>query len=234
MVDPRAAIPSPEAPTHLSLQLGEPCEWVDRAHTLADADRMESALLALRAQRHCWGEVGDAVLTEFVQGLRTRHRDGRISEGAWRAICRSMIRGVHRASGRMRPRPGAPVALVASPGGSAGELLVALAEAVLRERGFTVLDIGCLEEAGILEEVMAEQRPHMVALLACGDADGGDLSQRLRGLGRAAARCGADVWFGGGADWPAVDGARRLGSLRGLGTIASRMAGRDEDARAIP
>jgi excisionase family DNA binding protein len=229
-VDPRAA--HLQAPGRLSLQLGEPHEWVDRAHTLADADRMEAALLGLRASRSCWGEAADAVLADFVQALRRRHRDGRLSEGAWRALGRSLVRGVQRACGRLEHRVGSPVALVASPGGSVGDLLVALAEAVLRERGFTVLDLGCVEEPGVLEEVMVEQRPHEVVLLACADADPGELTRRLRGVGRAAARCGAGVWLAGGADWPAQDGARRVASLRVLGDLAERLAGRGEDARA--
>ena len=234
LVDPRLGALHAQPHGQLSLQIGEPSEWVERAHSLADADRMEAALLSLRASRSSWGDAADAVLGDFVQGLLRRRREGRISEGGWRSICQSLVRAIHRASGRMRPRVGSPVALVASPGGSAGALLVALADAVLRERGFTVLDVGCVKEPGILEEVITEQRPHQVALLACGDADGAELSRRLTGLGRAAVRCGAQVWLAGGAEWPAIDGARRLSSLRALGEVAGRFVGREEDARAIP
>ncbi len=231
VVDPRAGMEA-AAPTPLTLRLGEPAEWVARANTLADADRMEAALGGLRSTARGWGAIADDVLNDFVHGLRMRRRDGRLSEGSWRALGRSLVRSVQRLSGRLRPRVGAPVALLASPGGCAGPVLLALAEAVLREAGFTVLDVGCLHEAGALEELIAEQRPHQVVLLADAEAGSAELVTRLHGVGRAAARYGTDVWLAGGAQWPMIDGARHVPTFAALGDMAAREVGRETDARS--
>ncbi len=230
LVDPRASAPVTYTP--LSLRLGEPSEWVDRTSSLVDADRMEAALVALRPTHDHWGTMADAVLGDFVQGLRMRHRDGRLSEGSWHALSRSLVRSVIRVSGRLRPRAGSQVALLASPGGCAGSLLVALAEAVLRECGYTVLGLGSVREPGVLEEVIAEQQPHQVVLLADAEADSHELVARLRGVGQAAARRGTEVWLAGGASWPMIHGARRMTSFTALHDLAAMRIGRDEDVRA--
>ncbi len=232
LVDPRAGMGS--SSSHLSLRLGDPSEWVDRAHTLADPDRMEAALLGLRAGCGTWGEAADAVLSDFVHGLRLRHREGRLSEGAWRTLQRSFEHSVQRAAGRLRPRIGAPVALLASPAGATGSMLLALTEVVLREAGFTVLDVGRLDEPGVLEEVIAEQRPHQIVLLADAYAEASALVARLGGVSRAAARHGAEIWLAGGANWPVIDGAQRMPSLATLGIAARRRLGApDGDVRAF-
>ncbi len=227
LVDPRAGTVG--ATSQPSLRLGGPSEWVDRANGLSDPDRLEAALLALRASCASWGEASDAVLNDFVQGLRARHREGRLSEGAWRTLKRSFVRSVQRAAGRLRPRRGAPVALLAAPGGDVGCVLSALAETVLRECGYTVLDVGAIREAGVLEEVIAEQRPHQVVLLADAMTESVQLVTRLAGVGRAAARAGAELWMVGGANWPAIDGARRVPSFSVLAATAARRAGQDDD-----
>jgi len=227
LVDPRAGY---GAPSHQPmLRMGDPGEWVDRASALADPDRMEAALLALRASSAHWGEAADGILAEFIQGLRRRHDEGRLSEGGWRTLERSFVRSMQRAAGRLRPRRGAPVALLASPAGDLGGALVALAETVLRESGYTVLDLGCLDESGVLEEVVAEQRPHQIVLLADAHADPAALAERLHGVGRAAARQGTEIWLLGGATWPAVPGARRLSSFATLAETAARQVTRDDD-----
>jgi excisionase family DNA binding protein len=227
LVDPRAGTLG--APNQPSLRMGDPHEWVDRANALTDPDRMEAALLALRADCASWGEASDALLGEFVHGLRKRHQEGRLSEGSWRTLKRSFVRSVQRAAGRLRPRRGAPVALLAAPGGDIGCVLTALAETVLRECGYTVLDIGAVRESGVLEEVIAEQRPHQVVLLADPGAEPAKLVVRLAGVSRAAVRHGAELWLVGGANWPALDGARRLSSFSVLGSTAARRAGQDDD-----
>ena len=228
VVDPRAGMQA-AAPAPLTLRLGEPSEWVDRANTLADADRMEAALGALRSTSRGWGPLADEVLNDFVHALRVRQRDGRLSAGSWCALTRSLVRSTQRLSGRLRPRVGSPVALLASPGGCAGPVLLALAEAVLREAGFTVLDVGCLHEAGALEEIIAEQQPNQVVLLADGEANPAELVTRLHGVGRAAARRGTEVWLTGGASWPMIDGARRIASFAALGDLAARQIGQEAD-----
>ncbi|MDA1195179.1 MAG: helix-turn-helix domain-containing protein [Planctomycetota bacterium] len=229
-VDPRA----PSTPTPLGVRLGEPAEWVDRANGLADADRMEAAIVALRTTYLGWGAMSDTIVNEFVRGLRVRQREGRLSEGAWRALVRSLVRSVQRVSGRLRPRVGAPVALIASPGGVLGPVLVALAEAVMREAGFTVLELGLIAEPGVLEEVMAEQRPHLVVLMADAEATAGELVTRLSGVGRAAAVRGIELWLAGGATWPMVDGARRVASFDALGQYAAARLGAEMDRRIHP
>jgi len=220
LVDPRAGVGRSSGP--LSLRLGEPGEWVDRAHTLADPDRMEAALLALRASCSSWGETGDAVMGKFVQTLRSRYREGRLSEGSWRALRSSLVRSVLRAAGRLRPRIGAPVALIASPAADACDLLTALAETVLRERGYTVLEIGCVTEPSALGEVISEQRPHQVVLLADLETDATVLAGRIEGIGRLAVGRGSEVWLAGSAQWPAVEGARRFPTLVDLDRVAAR------------
>jgi len=232
LVDPRAGAAATLA-GHLTLRLGHPSEWVDRAHTLADPDRMEAALLALRAGCASWGAAADAVLAEFVKGLRLRHREGRLSEGAWRALQSSFVRSLQRAAGRLRPRIGSPIALLATPAGETGPMLLALAETVLRECGYTVLDVGRLDATGVLEEVIAEQRPHQVLLLADDQAEAHILVARLGGVSRAAARHGAEVWMLGGANWPMLDAGRRLPSFAALARTAGRRVDRDEDVRAL-
>ena len=211
LVDPRAGQAQQSGP--LSLRLGAPSEWLDRAHTLADPDRMEAALLALRASCSSWGETADAVLRDFVMRLRDRFRDGQLSEGSWRAMRSSLVRSVLRAAGRLRPRIGAPVALLASPGGESCELLTALAETVLRERGYTVLEIGCMSSPAALAEVIDEQRPHQVVLLAEQDTDPSLLAARIEGIGSLAPGRGSELWLTGSAEWPVIEGAPRLGSL---------------------
>ena len=232
LVDPRAGVGG--VTSQPSLRLGGPQEWVDRANSLTDPDRMEAALLALRSSCASWGEASDAVLSDFVQGLRVRHREGRISEGAWRTLKRSFVRSMQRAAGRLRPRTGAPVALLASPGGAIGCMLSALAETVLRECGYTVLDVGHLDESGVLEEVVAEQRPHQIILLADAQTETSKLVRRLGGVGRAAARHGTEIWMVGDAHWPMIDGGRRIPSFSVLSATAARRAGNGEDeARAL-
>ncbi len=230
LVDPRASASALAG--HLSLRLGHPSEWVDRAHTLADPDRLEAALLALRAGCPSWGVAADTVLTQFVMGLRLRHLEGRLSEGAWRALQRSFVRSVQRAAGRLRPGVGSPVALLATPAGATGPMLIALAETVLRECGYTVLDVGRLDDVGVLEEVIAEQRPHQVLLLADDHAQAGVLVSRLGGVSRAAARHGAEIWLMGGANWPMLDGARRIPSFAALAGTARRRLAPAEGVRA--
>lgn len=230
VVDPRAGAAMGAPP--LAVRMGDPAEWVDRANALADADRMEAALVSLRATSASWGDVADEVLNDFVHGLRMRHREGRLSEGTWRALQRSLVRSVQRQAGRLRPRVAGPVAVIASPGGCAGPALIALGEAVLREAGYTVLDIGCVDRPGILEEIIAEQRPHQVVLLADGEAGSAELVTRLHGIGRAAARRGTEVWLAGGASWPMIDGARRVASFQDLGRLASRLVGHEDEVRA--
>lgn len=229
VVDPRAGVHA--APAPLTLRLGAPSEWLDRANTLADVDRMEAALGALRSTATGWGPLADDVLNDFVHGLRVRRRDGRVSAGSWCALLRSLVRSVQRLSGRVRPGVGAPVALIASPGGCAGPVLLSMAEAVLREAGFTVLDVGCLHEPGALEEIIAEQQPHLVTLLADAEAGAADLVTRLHGVGRAAARRGTEVWLAGGATWPMIDGARLVPSFAGLGEMAATAIAREGSVR---
>ena len=222
LVDPRAGMG--RSPGHLSLRLGSPREWLDRANTLSDPDRMEAALLALRANSADWGQAADAVLDEFLLGLRRRHAEERVSEGTWRALRRSFVRAMLRAAGRLRPRTGAPVALLASPRGEGGDVLLALAETVLRERGFTVLDVGTSAEPELLEQVVEEQQPHLIVLLADRATDPAALAVRVGGAGRVAARGGAELWLAGGAAWPRVEGALMIESLSVLGRTAARRA----------
>ncbi len=231
LVDPRAGVG--QTGGHLSLRMGEPREWVDRAHTLADPDRMEAALLALRASSANWGETSDAVLQEFLGPLCGRHHEGRISDGAWRVLRRSVVRSANRAAGRLRPRIGSPIALLASPGGRAGDVLVALTEAALREQGITVLDAGRCEDPEALGQVIAEQQPHIVVLLAPGSADAATLLLRMGGALREAAVDGAEIWLAGGADWPAMDGALPLRTMAALSATAARRSGAADPYEAI-
>ncbi|MDF1703065.1 MAG: helix-turn-helix domain-containing protein [Planctomycetota bacterium] len=210
VVDPRAGAHAHATP--LTLRLGAPCEWVDRVNTLADADRMEAALGSLRATSRGWGPAADEVLNDFVYSLRVRQRDGRVSAGSWAALVRSLERSVQRLAGQMRPRVGGPVALLASPGGCAGPVLLALAEAVLREAGYTVLDVGCLQEPGVLEEIIAEQQPHQVVLLADGEVGARRGAPRHRGVARGRRLLADDRWR---APRPVVRRARRPGGTSG-------------------
>lgn len=219
LVDPRAGHGQAGGP--LSLRLGAPSEWLDRAHTLADPDRMEAALLALRASSSSWGETSEAVLRDFVMRLSDRFQSGQLSEGSWRAVRSSLIRSVLRAAGRLRPRLGAPVALLASPGGESCELLTALAETVLRERGYTVLEIGCMSSPAALAEVIDEQRPHQVVLLAERDTDANQLAARIEGIGQLAPVRGSELWLTGSAEWPVIPGAKRLETLVDLDRAAA-------------
>lgn len=220
LVDPRAGHSQANGP--LSLRLGAPSEWLDRAHTLADPDRMEAALLALRASCSSWGETSEAVLRDFVLHLKDRFHSGQLSEGSWRAVRSSLVRSVLRAAGRLRPRLGAPVALLASPGGGEScELLTALAETVLRERGFTVLEIGCMSSPAALAEVINEQRPHQVVLLAEKDTDPTLLAARIEGVGRLVPGRGSELWLVGSAEWPPIEGARRIETLTQLDRAAA-------------
>ena len=230
-MDPRVDVG--RANGHLTLRMGEPREWVDRASTLADPDRMEAALLALRAACLNWGEA-DIVLREFLGSLRERLREGRISEGAWRAVRRSLVRGVLRAAGRLRPRIGAPVALLASPADATSDALVALAETVMRERGYTVIEVGCSTEPAVLEQVIDEQQPHVAVLLAGRQPAGAGLVPRVDGAARAAARGGVELWLVGGADWPEIDGARVLPTLVDLAEAAGRGHGQGGGVRTEP
>lgn len=220
LVDPRAGMG--RGPGSLSVRLGGPAEWVERAQSLADPDRLEAALLAFRADCKHWGEVGDAVLVEFIQGLRTRVEQKTLSEGAWCTARRSLARAALRCAGRMRPRTGAPVALLACPAGETGGVLLALAETVLREREFTVLDVGATTQPEVLAEVIAEQGPHVVVLVGDATADMATLAVRLGGVDRVAAEGGAALWLVGPAQWPRIPSGRRVEGLASLSLAARR------------
>ena len=222
LVDPRAGMGRTGG--HLSLRLGSPKEWQDRANTLADPDRMEAALLALRANTADWGQAADSVLSDFILGLRRRVSEGRLSEGAWRALRRSFVRAMLRAAGRLRPKTGAPVAVMASPSGEGADVLLALTETVLRERGFTVLDVGGGTEPEVLETVMEDQQPHLIVLVADRMADPASLTVRVGGAGRVAAQGGAELWLTGGASWPHIDDGVEFPSFADLGQAAARRA----------
>jgi excisionase family DNA binding protein len=220
LVDPRAGLSrGVGAPT---LRAGSPGEWVDRAQGLADPDRMEAALLAARADAQDWGEVGDAIADLFLPGLDARQRGGFLSQGARCTAMRSSVRACLRMAGRMRPRTGAPVAVIASAGGESSDVLLALAECVLREREFTVVDAGPSAEPEVLEQVIAEQGPHLVALVADRDTDAATLTVRLGGSERVAVQSGAALWLVGAAPWPSVPSARRLPSFSALSAAARR------------
>lgn len=233
LVDPRAGMGRTGG--HLSLRLGSPKEWLDRANTLADPDRMEAALLALRANTADWGLAADSVLGEFLLGLRRRAAEGRLSEGAWRVLRRSFVRAMLRAAGRLRPKTGAPVAVLASPAGKDADVMLALAETVLRERGFTVLDLGSSTEPEVLETVVQDQQPNLIVLVADRASDATSLTVRVGGAGRVAAQGGAELWLCGGAPWPRMEEAREFSSFAELGQTASRRAaGGGGDAHAEP
>lgn len=219
LVDPRAGVG--RTGSALSINMGGPAEWLERANALADPDRMEAALLALRASRSDWGETADLVLGEFVRGMRIRRAEGRLSSGAWRVLRRSLVRAALRAAGRLRPRMGAPVALLASPAGEDGEIQCALAEIVLRERGFSTIEAGSTAEPEILERVIEEQQPHVVMLLADDAVDPPTLAIRLGGVPRAALEAATQVWMTGGAHWPDMDGAQQFPSLARLASQAA-------------
>ena len=222
LVDPRAGMG--RSGGHLSLRLGAPKEWLDRANTLADPDRMEAALLALRANTADWGQAADSVLGDFILGLRRRASEGRLSEGAWRALRRSFVRAMLRAAGRLRPKTGAPVAVLASPAGDGADVLLALTETVLRERGFTVLDVGGSTEPEVLETVVQDQQPHLIVLVADRMTDAASLTVRVGGAGRVAAQGGAELWLAGGAPWPRIDEGLEFPSFVELGQTAARRA----------
>ncbi len=222
LVDPRAGMG--RSTGHLSLRLGAPREWLDRANTLVDPDRMEAALLALRANASDWGQAADAVLAEFLHGLRRRHHEGRLKEGTWRALQSSFVRACLRAAGRLRPRMGAPVALLASPGGEIGSVLLCLAETVLRERGYTVLEMGVATEPENIEQMIEGQQPHVVVLVSDVTADAAGLAVRLGSVSRLAQEAGAELWLSGGANWPQMPGTETISSFSALGRIAARRA----------
>jgi len=226
LVDPRAGLS--RGPGALAVRLGTPREWVERAQSLSDPDRMEAALLAARADRHDWGEVGDAVLSEFLEGLRGRLLAGTLSPGAARCVRRSMVRALFRAAGRHRPRTGAPVALLAAPGGEEAEVLLAFAETILREREFSVVDAGASTEPEVLQEVITEQGPHVVVLVSDRHSDAATVAVRLGGVERVALEGGAGLWFVGGAPWPVIGAARRLPTLSALSIAARRFRPDDE------
>jgi excisionase family DNA binding protein len=218
LVDPRAGLARTPGP--MSLRLGTPSEWLDRSSALTDPDRMESALLALRAGGADWGDSADLLLDQFVQGIHQRRFQDRISIGAWCGLRRSLVRALHRAAGRLRPRSGAPVALLASPAGDDGEILLALAELVLREKGFSTLDVGVRATPEALRVVIEEQQPHVVLLLADRGCDTTSLTVRVAGVDAASAQGGARLWLGGGAVWPQMGGAMEIGSMSHLGRAA--------------
>lgn len=226
MVDPRAGVG--RGPGALAVRLGGPADWLDRARSLADSDRLEAALLALRAECRNWGEVGDAVMAEFIPGLRQRVQARYLSEGARCAATLSVQRAALRCAGRMRPRTGSPVAVVACPGGDACDVLLALAETVLREREFSVVDVGATTQPEVLAEVIAEQGPHVVVLLGDATADLATLAVRLGGVDRVAQEGGAALWLVGRAPWPRLPSSRRLDSLAALSLAARRY--RPDDA----
>jgi excisionase family DNA binding protein len=231
LVDPRAGVG--QTPGHLSLRMGEPREWVDRAHTLADADRMEAALLALRAGYASWGETADAVLREFLDPLDERQRAGQLSLGAWAAVRRSLVRSANRAAGRLRPRIGAPVAVLAGIEAGSADVLSALAETVLREQGFTVLDLGAIAPDA-LAQVIDEQLPHLVVLLADRSVGSAVLGLHARDALRAAARGGAELWYAGEGDWPTLEATLRMPSFATLGVSAGRrVAGREGPTEVV-
>ena len=117
--------------------------------------------------------------------------------------------------------------LIASPAADACDLLTALAETVLRERGFTVLEIGCVTEPSALAEVISEQRPHQVVLLADRETDATLLAGRIEGIGRLVVGRGSELWLAGTAPWPAVEGARRFPTLSELDSAAARSNSND-------
>lgn len=226
LVDPRAGAAPATGP--VSLQLGGPNEWLDRANALTDPDRMEAALLALRASTPDWGRAADRVVREFVHGLRGRLHANRLSAGGWVGLRRSLLRATTRAAGRLRPKVGAPVALLASPAGEDGEILLAFADTVLREKGYSTLEVGCGIESEVVEQIIDEQQPHLVVLLADSGTDAATLTVRLGGIPRTAVACGATLWVGGGAMWPRVDGAGHFNTLAELAAAAGRMLGEGE------
>ncbi len=231
LVDPRAGMGRSSSP--LSLRLGTPAEWLDRGNALADPDRMEAALLALRASSPDWGRAADTVCEDFVTGMHQRKREGRLSEGGWRALRRSLVRASLRAAGRLRPQMGALVALLASPAGQDGEILLALTETVLRERGYSTLDVGCATEPEVLSQVIDEQQPHLVVLLADAGSDPASLAVRVGGVARVAGEGGATLWFGGGATWPAIESARKFSTLGALGLAAAEGIVDEDDVRFV-
>lgn len=229
LVDPRAE--PQRAPGAVQLRLGAPHEWLDRAQTLADPDRMEAALLGVRATSADWGQAADQILQEFVLGLRRRHAEGRLGEGTWRALSSSLVRAAHRAAGRARPRASAPVAFVAVGGGVVGPALLALTETVLRERGYSVLHLGATTESDLHVQVIEQQQPHVVAVVADRSSDPAALAPRVAAIAAGAAEVGAELWLAGDTVWPTWPGATTLTGLAALGRHASRPAHRGSSFR---
>ncbi len=230
LVDPRVGMGRSNGP--LSLQMGSPSEWLDRTNALTDPDRMEAALLALRSTTADWGRAADVVMSDFVQGLRQRRHAARLSAGGWTGLRRSLVRAATRAAGRLRPKVGAPVALLASPAGEDGEILLAFADTVLREKGYSTLEVGSATESEVLEQIIEEQQPHLVVLLSDSGTDAATLTVRIGGVARVAVACGSTLWVGGGAAWPRVDGAGHFHTMAELAAAAGRMLGGETSGHA--
>ena len=96
---------------------------------------------------------------------------------------------------------------------------------MLREKGYSTLEVGCSTESEVLEQMIEEQQPHLVVLLADSGTDAATLTVRIGGVTRVAVACGATLWVGGGAMWPLVDGAGHFHTLGELAAASGRMLG---------
>jgi excisionase family DNA binding protein len=149
-----------------------PDRWLECGARLCDPQRMESALLATRAQHPDWGRASDVIAHGFL--APAARADG-VDVTLLPSLRRSFAHALSCVSGRMRAQASAPIVAVVETGGPWSGSMAALALAVLREGGLCVLDAGSLLDGEeVLGRFLQRQAPNHVLGVASPVQDGGD------------------------------------------------------------
>ncbi len=189
--------------------LGDRPRPVDVPVDPAEAARMLDRVGSVRAGARDWAEAADVLSTSLLQEVCDRSAAG-TSEGT-DAIVRALETAVVRTARQTPASPGAPVAVLASPTPEGNTLGLTLIDAVLKERGLSVLFLGAGVPTFEIVSAIRSTRPALVGLLAPPSRPlASDLSGPALSAAAACRETNGRLVLGGGAPWPPVRGAVRI------------------------
>lgn len=193
-----------------------------------DADRVREVLQAACVGR-ALDEVADHVIAPVMADVGRRWAEGALEIYVERRACELVHRALRDLGDRLGPSPiGAPKAIGGTLEGDPFSIPTALAELVLRERGFDARSLGAWLPAETLARAALQRRPRIVWLSVSQVRDPRRLAGEVATVEREAARVGAALVVGGRALAPEVRRSLRYtvfcDGMTNLGAFADSLA----------
>ncbi len=204
-------------------------QLLDLLLDVGESHRLQSLLIALRAELGNWADVADVVAAS-LRDVGVKWRQGSISIAQEHAASQKLQQAIFACASALPSPPPRPSCLLAAVEGDQHTLGLTLADICLREAGWSVRWLGSPTPTFALLDAIDQFAPDMVAISASeASSDAGFLSRQYTAIEGKCRKSAAGLILAGGGPWPdKLLRAQRIWSFRDFAKWLTDFAPRSE------